>query len=276
MANSKKNRAKKSSTPLPPPPIANDDEDDLMNDLLSQLENADKNVQAESAKILDDMHLNEQAEQLEKNSKASAKDRFKARQARKAAALAQAYSPDDPAAQAVLERAAKEEADGIEQMCKELNVVMHQVNPDGHCLFSALADQFAILGIVPPEQANYTTIRAAAANYILTHPDDFLPFLPAIENSDNCGLMTPQQFQAYCDSVRSTALWGGEPEIQALSRAFNVSIHVIQGEKPSIVAHEPNGPFGNPGQVARLSYHRRMYGLGEHYNSLRPQVKQAI
>ena len=141
-----------------------------------------------------------------------------------------------------------------------------QINPDGHCLFSAIADQLALLGLLAPEQARYEVIRAAAANYIYTHPDDFLPFLPSSEGedgygADNSGLMTPLQFEQYCKSIQNTAVWGGEPEILALSRAFNVPIHVIQGGQPEIVVHNPSEqPMAPP---LRISFHRRMYGLGE-------------
>ena len=116
------------------------------------------------------------------------------------------------------------------------------------------------------EQARYEFIRAAAANYIYTHPDDFLPFLPSPEGEDgyganSAGLMSPQQFEQYCKSIQNTAVWGGEPEILALSRAFNVPIHVIQGGQPEIVVHNPSEyPIVPP---ARISFHRRMYGLGE-------------
>jgi OTU domain-containing protein 6 len=85
MAGNKKNKSKKTASRLPtPPPIANDDEVDLMNDLLDQLDARDQSVQIESAKVLNEMNLKEQAEQLEVTSKkSSAKDRFKARQVRK-------------------------------------------------------------------------------------------------------------------------------------------------------------------------------------------------
>lgn len=104
--------------------------------------------------------------------------------------------------------------------------------------------------------------------------------------------MTPKQFETYCAAVRDTGVWGGEPEILALCRAFNVPIHVVQGGAPAIVVHNPQGEpteanYGDK-KVVRISYHRRMYGLGEvrrlvnfdpggllfdlqHYNSLRPK-----
>lgn len=171
---------------------------------------------------------------------------------------------------------------------------LSQINPDGHCLYSAVADQLALLGRISRSQATYATTRVMAANYIESHAEDFLPFLPAIGGEDSAGateagLISPQQFQQYCHAVRDSAVWGGEPEIQALCRAFNTPIYVVQGGAPPVVVHQPPG---NPDNAMRgngvwLSYHRRMYGLGEvsgisfgietlalivqqHYNSLRP------
>lgn len=136
-------------------------------------------------------------------------------------------------------------------------------------MFSAVADQLALLGVIAPEQARYDLIRAAAANYIYSHPEDFLPFLPSAEGEDgygagSAGLMSPAEFEKYCKSIKDTAIWGGEPEILALSRAFKVPIHVVQGGEPRIVVHEPTAD-GSPSDASpvRISYHRRMYGLGE-------------
>jgi len=111
---------------------------------------------------------------------------------------------------------------------------------------------------------------------MLTHPDDFIPFLPSQEDEGplNDGLMTPGSFERYCTSVRDTAIWGGEPEILALSRAYDIPIHVIQGGRPPVVVHDPGRvPIGGTDErrTVRISYHRKMYGLGEHYNSLRPR-----
>ncbi|CAA7271740.1 unnamed protein product [Cyclocybe aegerita] len=278
MAGSKKNKAKKVFSRQPtPPPIMNQDADELMNDLLAQLDSRDETVQAESAQVLNDMNLNEQANAIEKGKKQDAKSRFQARQARKAATLAQSFSPDDPEHQARLEKEAKDEDDAIKNVCRNLNLEVFEINPDGHCLYSAIADQLVLLGLASPAQMNYAAIRNFAANYIRSHPDDFLPFLPSTGGEDSegaldAGLMNPLQFDSYCKMVRDTATWGGEPEVVALSRAFNIPIHVVQGGNPSIVKHYPReGDAGDPnGPTVWISYHRKLYGLGEHYNSLRP------
>lgn len=114
------------------------------------------------------------------------------------------------------------------------------------------------------------TIRQAASQYMISHPDDFIPFLPAAGGEDTGGsdteLMTRDTFEKYCDLVCNTAVWGGEPEITALSRAYNIHIHVIQGGRPPIVMYRPpdaHGENADDNRVLRISYHRRMYGLGE-------------
>ncbi|KAK0503216.1 hypothetical protein EDD18DRAFT_1064242 [Armillaria luteobubalina] len=280
----KKSKLKKAGNGLPPPPPPPEvDDDDLMNDLMAQLDSRDGTVRAESAAVLQDMALEKDIVKEEKSQGKRSKDRFKERQARKAATLANTFSPDDPEASRKLELEAKQEEEYIKRICTELKVQIHEasINPDGHCLFSAVADQLSLLGILPPVQANYVTVRLAASNYMLSHPDDFLPFLPSTSGEDAAGsydegLISPREFEQYCTTIRDTGAWGGEPEILALSRAFNVPIHVVQGGTPPIVVHNPNGGPGEDDLIVkhavRISYHRRMYGLGEHYNSLRPST----
>jgi OTU domain-containing protein 6 len=143
-----------------------------------------------------------------------------------------------------------------------------QITPDGHCLFSAIADQLSLLSLLPASQASYTTTRATAAKFMLEHRDDFLPFLPSVSGEDGAGatddgIMTPAQFQQYCHNIAETGEWGGEPEILALSRAYSVPIHVVQSGTPRIVVHEPTDGPPKTTKPVMISYHRRMYGLGE-------------
>lgn len=278
MAGSKRSKLKKSLSPFkttetPPQVLANDD-DNLMNDLFAQLDSRNPTVQAGSATVINEIQCDAQVNPVEGNNKQDAKARFKARQARKAAALAQAQPPDDPEQQARILEEARDEAVAIAKICDELNLQICEIDPDGHCLYSAVADQLVLLGMLPLSHATYSTLRTTAADFIYSHPDDFIPFLPSVGGEDgqgalDSGLMTPQQLGQYCTAVRDTAVWGGEPEVLALSRAYNIPIHIVQAGTPSIVMHNPTGAATQG--VARISYHRRMYGLGEHYNSLRPR-----
>jgi len=268
----------------PPPPTADSalDDDELMDDLFAQLESKDTTIHKETAVVLNQINK-EAAHDPADSQKKDSKSRHKARQARKAAALAESYAPTDEAADARLTQEASTEEKTINHTCDQLGVTMHEITPDGHCLFSAIADQLNILGILPQSTtADYTIVRRAAADYIHAHPDVFVPFLPSSGGEDalgatsDTGLMKPREFEQYCATIRNTAAWGGEPEILALSRAYNIPIHVVQSGSPPVVMHNPSG---GPDQadlkdkhVVRISYHRRMYGLGEHYNSLRPKT----
>jgi len=270
MTGAKKNKAKKVlSIPQERPTPAVDDE--LMDELFAQLDSRDQTVQAESAAVINEVQSNEIA-RTEARSRKDAKSRFRARQARKTVALEQTFSASDPEAEARLKKEADDEEKDIEKVCQEKSLQVFEVNPDGHCLYSAVADQLALLDILPASQANYAVVRQAASQYMFSHPDDFVPFLAPPVDSDS-GVMTPEGFERYCATIRDTAEWGGEPEILALSRTYKVPIHVIQAGRPSVVVHHPGDPSvtNDDKRVVRISYHRRMYGLGEHYNSLRPK-----
>ncbi|KAI0046109.1 cysteine proteinase [Auriscalpium vulgare] len=280
---SKKNKLKQMISPptsSPPPPQSTDDAE-LMDDLLAQLDSRDQSVQKESAVVLEDMKLDQVVAQEERSGKSDSKSRFKARQAKKVAALAAQQSPVDEEADARLEREAKDEEKAINRICDDLGLDIYEISPDGHCLFAAIADQLTLLSLLPAAQSHYATVRHAAANYMLAHPDDFMPFLPSVTGEDGAGagdggLMRPDEYAHYCGTIRDTGVWGGEPEILALSRAFNVPIHVVQGAQPPVVVHDPSGEPKMDNlkeqKAVRISYHRRMYGLGEHYNSLRPRT----
>jgi OTU domain-containing protein 6 len=285
---SKKNKVKQAFAPSPAPNDNNNSvyntnaiDDDLVDELLTALDSRDATVRRESATVLEEVQTEQAAAQAAPPDKAGSKSRFKARQGRKAAALAGQQAPINTDADAKLEREAKDEERAINRICNELGLDMHEINPDGHCLFSAVADQLATLNVVPPQEAHYTLARRAAADYMLAHPNDFVPFLPSVEGEDGAGAedsgtIGPREFARYCASIRDTGVWGGEPEILALSRAYAIPIHVVQSGQPPVVVHDPNGAPRTDNlkeqRAVRISYHRRMYGLGEHYNSLRPKT----
>lgn len=131
-----------------------------------------------------------------------------------------------------------------------------EIAPDGHCLFSAVADQLQQKGIplassettgekaAPP----YKVVRGRAAEWMEAHPDDFAPFLE-------------EGLEGYAGKIRDTAEWGGQLELVALSGVYGVEIRVVQDGRTERI--------GEGEQVVWLAYYRHGYGLGEHYNSLR-------
>jgi len=268
-----------SLSPSTSPPTVHDEDDGLIDDLLAQLDNNDPRTTPETAKVLGSVQARQD---LEINAgtrlpKKSPKEKFQERQAKKAAAVAAAQSPEDTEYAARLAQEKADEERAITSVCDSLGLEMYEINPDGHCLYSAIADQLVLLGLLKPQQATYKFTRSAAASYMADHPNDFIPFLPSVDGEDGYGatsggLMTLSQLAQYCATVRDSGAWGGEPEIMALSRAFNVPIHVVQWGQPPIGCHSPDGQQVDPKKPSvKISYHRRMYGLGEHYNSLRPK-----
>ncbi|EPQ28510.1 uncharacterized protein PFL1_03813 [Pseudozyma flocculosa PF-1] len=171
------------------------------------------------------------------------------------------------------------ERQGIDAMCAALGVQMHEITPDGHCLYAAVADQLMFRG-KSSSKVDYKQTRKATADMMRQHPDDFVPFISdsdeymaGIDNKEaghtDEGKAQTNHFLRYCDAIESTGVWGGQPEILALSRAFQTQINVVQAGSPVLKVGE--GEY--QGEPLTISYHRKMYGLGEHYNSLRP-VKQ--
>ncbi|WFD35851.1 ubiquitinyl hydrolase 1 [Malassezia cuniculi] len=180
---------------------------------------------------------------------------------------------DSAAAEAALlpDPAAAEAAD-IAAQCAQLNVALHHVPPDGHCLYAALADQLNIRQPAP-QPYSASQLRAAAARYMRAHPDDFMPFISDLDvlaaplpSPDAPSANPTDKYACYCDAVEHSALWGGQPEILALSHVFRTPIHIVQSASPVL----PIGDHYTDHPPLLVSYHLKMYGLGEHYNSLRP------
>lgn len=43
---------------------------------------------------------------------------------------------------------------------------------------------------------------------------------------------------SYCDAVEQTGVWGGQPEILALSRAYQAQVNVVQAGMPVLKVGE--------------------------------------
>ncbi|KAH8821088.1 hypothetical protein F5884DRAFT_73659 [Xylogone sp. PMI_703] len=135
------------------------------------------------------------------------------------------------------------------------------IAPNGHCLFSAVADQLSRVGIPLgaesdtelKETERYKPVRRAAARYMEAHPDDFAAWLD-------------EPLQDHIHKIRDTAEWGGHLELLALAKSYNIEICVLQNGSPQII--EPGLDGQSPPEKILLAYYRHGFGLGEHYNSV--------
>lgn len=175
--------------------------------------------------------------------------RRKAQLARRKAQLASA------ATEAASSARAQPDLRGLEltQMAsalQSLSLTEVEIAPDGHCLYSAFADQV-------DGARDYRAARRRCAEFMGAHPDDFAPFIEG-------------DFGEHLRRVGETAEWGGQAEVLALARAYGVQVNVVQAEGRGVERMNE----GAEGGEVWLGYYRHSFGLGEHYNSLRKKKEE--
>ncbi|CAK7348248.1 unnamed protein product [Dovyalis caffra] len=152
-----------------------------------------------------------------------------------------------------------------------------EIKPDGHCLYRAVEDQLALLsgGSTP---YNYQELRKMVAAYMRENSSDFLPFFlsdtTTEENSENS---LSDRFENYCKDVESTTAWGGQLELGALTHCLRRHIKVFSGSFPDVEMgkeYKSDGGACSSNASIMLSYHKHAFGLGEHYNSVVPNLAQ--
>ncbi|ORX48581.1 OTU-domain-containing protein [Hesseltinella vesiculosa] len=150
------------------------------------------------------------------------------------------------------------ESDCIKELLIPMKLKLQEITADGHCLYNAVAAQLLQRY---QEQTTHDALRKETADYMRKHPDDFLPYL----YKDSGDMYTPDDFEIYCRDIETTARWGGQVEIAAMSRVKKVPIHVVQMGAPVLKINDDEFPGKTP---LVLSYHKHLYSLGAHYNSL--------
>ncbi|CAN3360774.1 hypothetical protein DICA4_D26544 [Diutina catenulata] len=148
------------------------------------------------------------------------------------------------------------EADNMAALCQHQGLTVFDIQPDGHCLFASMADQLAQRRQL---EVDIDTLRRQAGDYILAHPDDFVPFL--FDETT----MSLRDVGDYVAELTSTAMWGSDMEIMALAKVYEVAVEVHQAGADTLVINED----ARDDDTLKLGYFKHSYGLGEHYNSLR-------
>lgn len=152
------------------------------------------------------------------------------------------------------------------ELLTPLGLKTHTIKADGHCLFSALEHQLTLLN--PDNKIDYMEVRRLCAEHLNENMSEYQPFLLNEKND----LMSDEEFKVYCRQVAGERtpggkiLWGGETEVAALSKMLKKRIEVYSYglPKPRIFGEESDET------PLRISYHRFLFGLSEHYNSVVP------
>ncbi|KDD76319.1 hypothetical protein H632_c270p1 [Helicosporidium sp. ATCC 50920] len=127
-----------------------------------------------------------------------------------------------------------------------LGLALRSIEPDGNCLFRAMADQ--LWG----EETRHEEVRGAAVAHLRANEETFRPFLAEDE-----------PWEEYLSRMGRDGVWGGHLELQAASCALRRNIQVHQlGQAVWQVTNAPDEAQGGMPPL-RLSYHD-----GEHYNSV--------
>ncbi|XP_022771004.1 OTU domain-containing protein 6B-like isoform X2 [Durio zibethinus] len=136
------------------------------------------------------------------------------------------------------------EDEKLERKLEPLGFTINEIKPDGHCLYRAVEDQLALL---------------SGENTVDGDSDDSLA----------------ERFENYCREVESTAAWGGQLELGALTHCLRKHIMIFSGSFPDVEMgkeYKSDGGSSSADGTIRLSYHRHAFGLGEHYNSVIPNL----
>lgn len=130
----------------------------------------------------------------------------------------------------------------MKQQLSNFGLDFKEITGDGNCLFRAISDQ------VCGTEDLHEEYRQLSISFMCSNPDDFAPF---IEDDES--------FSSYTTRLRRPGVWGGNLELQALSKALevNIKIHILGSAVWEIFNWTDK-------KWIHLSYHEE-----SHYNSVR-------
>eukprot|EP00210_Caulerpa_lentillifera_P001846 g1775.t1 len=141
----------------------------------------------------------------------------------------------------------------LEEKLKLKGMIIHEIRPDGHCLYKAIEHQTS-------KQWTVESLRRLAAEEMRSSIEEYLPFF-VHEGTD-----VKNAFLEYCQKVELTAEWGGELELQALAKRLHKMFVIYSAEFPdNIIGSEFAVESDKPIQ---LCFMQHAYHLGAHYNSI--------
>lgn len=148
------------------------------------------------------------------------------------------------------------EQESLKNILAKKGLSIFDIDADGDCLYRAVEHQLNI-GKDSLERLGYIEVRKRTSKHMIDNRDDFLPFL--IDNED---------FDNYCYKIANTKEWGGHLELKAIAQITKKPIHIYQAYRDIPITIEPDCSQSLQLAPMLLSFHKHLYHLGEHYNSL--------
>jgi len=203
-----------------------------------------------------------------------------------------------------------EEGAALARLLRPLGLALKDVRADGNCMYHSVADQLeqhpasscsAAAAVDAGEGEggagddaaaaaaaafDHLSLRRLAAAHMRRHRAEFEPFVAEVaaaalprgragevageeeEEGEKGEASAPpaDAFEAYVGAVEGEGAWGGHVELSALAGALRRRIRVVAAGMPEVWAGEEHG-----GEALTVCYVRHEFGLGEHYNSVRPR-----
>ena len=77
-----------------------------------------------------------------------------------------------------------------------------------------MAHQLKVLGLTP---LGFQDLRMKTALYLRENMNDFLPFITSSTSEE---LLSPEEYEKYCENVAETSAWGGAVEVIQVPLTF--------------------------------------------------------
>lgn len=153
------------------------------------------------------------------------------------------------------------EQDKFQNLLAKIGLRIFNIDADGDCLYKAIEHQLS-LSPDSDERLSFQDIRDRTSEYMLSHSDDFLPFL----SNDQGDLMSQTEYINYCTRISKTKEWGGHIELTAITQFTKKAVHIYQADHREPIIIEP--AIKTEKKPMLISFHKHLYHLGAHYNSL--------
>ena len=148
--------------------------------------------------------------------------------------------------------AREEELDAVRRRLALKGLHIADVAADGNCLFAAFAQQLALHCALPDSPS---AVRHSACASLQANIAEFTEFMSADE------------LTAYIATMKNDGTWGGELELIALAKKYNVNVTLVQADSETTWT-----PPAAVSTTLTLVLLRHFYTLGAHYGGTCPDV----
>lgn len=156
------------------------------------------------------------------------------------------------------------EKKSLEDILNKEQLLIYPIPSDGHCMFRAVEHQLEYINY--PKRWNYKDLRVCVGKYLQAHQNALEAFFQGY-GEDDTHAAPSDTYLDHCQKIMVDA-WGGELELNALTRILNLPISVYSAKPPHILRYAVDQEETADQSIVRLTFHQHQYAAGPHYNSV--------